>query len=223
MRARQPPPPPTYECRVTTLHRSDVRVVWSGAQSDVRAAQLGRGALPRHSGFFLRAGRPVTLRSGVAVLANDERREREVGPRAPARHREREKDEFQSAGVHLAVRSRPLHCSASTQRCHLTYLYSSITIMDRPNYQGICGIMLYIGCLALKGPSLQELCGWKAFIGCNGCDFVYCKLLWIKASAKCPKCKWLEKKSRLLCNRVRNKYNKKYWFYNAACESSTCT
>ena len=93
------------------------------------AAQLGRGALPRLAGFFLRAGRPVTLHSGVSVLAN-ERREREVGQRAPPLEGDREKYELQSAGVHLAVWSRPLHCSSKSGRApEIKYLYSSLTIL----------------------------------------------------------------------------------------------
>ena len=126
----QRPPPTSLAEGHATLHRSDVLGVWSSSQSDVRgAAQLGRGALPRPAGFFLRALCSVTLHSGVSVLAN-ERREREVGQRAPPRERDREKYELQSAWVHLAVWSRPLHCSAKSGRApEIKYHYSSLTIL----------------------------------------------------------------------------------------------
>lgn len=100
-----PKPNPGKE-RHAALSGRDVRGVRDGAQPDGRGAQSRRRFLPHDAGRFLRSGGHVTHHPDQPLLP-DERWEGSVGQREAQSQREREKVQFQSAGIHLGVLSRP--------------------------------------------------------------------------------------------------------------------
>lgn len=83
-----------------------MRGVRDGAQHDGRSAERRGRFLSYAAGRFLHPGGHAAHHPDQPVLT-DERREGEVGQRAAKGERGREEAQFQSAGIHLGVLSRP--------------------------------------------------------------------------------------------------------------------